>query len=99
MLAQHVVFVCTPMLHDVGICCVQFETSQTFCPTYANISFVLVIEEAYRNMLCSFFAVRTQHTEPTFDRVSGSEKPDMRRREELWGRECAQHCWDRECAL
>ena len=43
MLCQHVAFVCTPcwaMLHDVGICCVQFETSQTFCPTYANISLV-----------------------------------------------------------
>ena len=41
--AQHVAFVCPPcwaMLH-VGICCVQFETSQTFCLTYANISFVL----------------------------------------------------------
>ena len=36
-LAQHVAFFCTPcctMLHDVGICCVQFESSQTFCPTY-----------------------------------------------------------------
>ena len=58
--AQHVsatTFVCTPCcarLHDVGICCVQFETSQTFCPTYANISFVRVIDEAYHNMLCSF---------------------------------------------
>ena len=41
---QHVVFVCTPcwaMLHDVGVRCVQFETSQIFCPTHANISFVL----------------------------------------------------------
>ena len=56
--AQHVsAFICTPCcarLHDVGICCVQFETSQTFCPTYANISFVRVIDEAYHNMLCSF---------------------------------------------
>ena len=45
MLAQHVAFVCTPccaMLHDVGICCVRFETSRTSFPTYANISFVLV---------------------------------------------------------
>ena len=33
------------MLHDVGICCVQFETSQTFCPAYANISIVLVTDE------------------------------------------------------
>ena len=32
---------CWAMLHDVGTRCVQFETSQTFCPTYANISFVL----------------------------------------------------------
>ena len=34
--------VCTPccaMLLDVGICYVQFETSQTFCPTYANRTF------------------------------------------------------------
>ena len=41
--AQHVAFVCTPcwaMLHDVGICFVQFETSQNFFPIYANISFV-----------------------------------------------------------
>ena len=46
--AQHIAVVCTPgwaMLHDVGICCVQFETSQIFCPTYANISFVLVTDE------------------------------------------------------
>ena len=48
MLCQHVTFVCTTcwaMLHDVGTCCVQLETSQTFRPTYANISFVLVTDE------------------------------------------------------
>ena len=39
------------MLHDVGICCVQFETSPSFCPTNANISFVLAIDEACHNML------------------------------------------------
>ena len=55
--AQYVAFVWTPcwtMLHDVGTCCVKFETSQTFCPTSANISFVFVIDEACHNMLGSF---------------------------------------------
>ena len=61
--AQHVAFVCTPCratLHGVGICFVQFETSQTFCPTYASISFVFMIDEVCRNMLGSF-ARFTQH--------------------------------------
>ena len=45
MLCQHVRNnMLRSFLHHVDLCCtccVQFETSQTFFPTYANISFVL----------------------------------------------------------
>ena len=45
---------CWVMLHDVGTCCVKFESSQTFDLTSANIFFVFVRNEACRNMLRSF---------------------------------------------
>ena len=60
---HNVAFVCTPhwaMLHGVGTCCVHFETSQTFCPTYANVSSVFVIDEDCHNTLGSS-ARFTQH--------------------------------------
>ena len=45
---------CCTMLHDVAWCCMKFDLVQTFNATSCNISIVLVLNEAYHNMLHPF---------------------------------------------